>query len=90
MKRYHLYIKGDVQQVGFRWYTQRAAEETGVRGCVRNLPDGRVEITAEGKEADLEMFLQKIHNGYLGRNISEVDRSEQPYTGEFSSFDIIL
>lgn len=88
MKRYHVYINGRVQQVGFRWYARRIAEETGVCGWVKNLDNGSVEITAEGKESDLEDFLQKLRNGYLGKNISEIHKSDQPYTGEFSSFSI--
>ncbi len=90
MKRYHVCVRGDVQQVGFRWYARRTAEETGVCGWVRNLADGSVEITAEGKEADLEMFLQKLNSGYLGKNISEISKSDQSYTGEFNSFTIVL
>jgi acylphosphatase len=90
MKRHHLYIKGYVQGVGFRWYVQRDAEETKVYGWVKNLNDGRVEVIAEGEESDLVSFLQKIQSGYLGRNISEINKSDEPYTGKFTSFDIVF
>ncbi len=88
MKGYHLYVSGDVQQVGFRWYTRQIAQETGVYGWVKNLDDGRVEIMVEGEEAALDSFLQKIQNGYLGKNISEINKFDQLYTGRFTSFKI--
>ena len=90
MKRYRVYINGRVQQVGFRWYARRTAEETGIYGWVKNLDNGMVEITAEGKESDLETFLHKLQNGHLGKNISEINKSDQSYTGEFSSFSIVF
>lgn len=88
MKRYHLYIRGYVQQVGFRWYTRKIAEETGISGWVKNLADGRVEVVAEGENSNLISFLQKIRSGYLGKNISGINKSDEPYTGKFTSFDI--
>ena len=68
MKRYHLFISGIVQGVGFRWYTQRIARSNNICGWVKNLPDGRVEVVAEGKEEDVENFLNALKEGYLGRN----------------------
>ncbi len=47
-------ISGLVQGVGFRYYALRRAQERGVVGYVRNLPDGRVEVVAEGAEEALE------------------------------------
>ena len=44
----HLMVEGHVQGVSYRAYTQRQASGLGLEGYVRNLPDGRVEIVAEG------------------------------------------
>lgn len=88
MKRYHLYIEGIVQGVGFRWYARRTGNLTGVDGWVRNLPDGRVEIVVEGEDEKVEKFIQELKNGYLGANIKRIEKFEEVYKGEFKGFEI--
>lgn len=88
MKRVHLIISGRVQGVGFRFYTRDIAMETGVKGWVKNLKNGSVEAVAEGSPAEIKEFLKRIKEGYLGRNISHIEEREEPYSGEFISFDI--
>ena len=90
MKRYHLFISGIVQGVGFRWYTQRIARSNNICGWVKNLPDGRVEVVAEGKEEDIENFLNALKEGYLGRNIEKIDKSEEVYEGKYTDFSIVF
>ena len=91
MKRIHLYVSGYVQGVGFRWYAEKIARQMAdVTGFVRNLGDGRVEIVAEGEEAQLERFLNELKSGYLGKNIEDIQNLEEPYTGQFSAFAIIF
>jgi acylphosphatase len=77
-----------VQGVGFRYTAQDIAMSMGITGWVKNLEDGRVEIVAEGKEKDLNEFLDKISKGQLGRYIKNVELSWEKSTGEFSDFDI--
>ncbi len=90
MKRLHLYVSGYVQGVGFRWYAERIARQMGaITGFVRNLGDSRVEVVAEGEEAQLEKFLHELKSGYLGKNISDIRRLDEPCTGQFSAFTII-
>ena len=88
MERCHIFVKGKVQQVGFRFYAREIASETKITGWVKNLPDGRVEIVAEGEDAQIQDFLQKLNEGYLGRNISEILKNTETHTGEFTSFSI--
>jgi len=88
MKQIHLIVIGRVQGVGFRFYARDIAQKTGVNGWVKNLPDGNVEITAEGSIEKVEMFFEKLKEDYLGKNISHINKSEKPYTGTFSSFEI--
>lgn len=56
-------VVGRVQGVGFRRFVQRCAEQAGVSGWVRNLPDGTVECEVEGVQAALESFLQQVRQG---------------------------
>lgn len=71
-----LRITGRVQGVGFRWFTRRSADDLGVRGSVRNRPDGSVEIHAEGTESSLERFEERVRRGPPGARVDEVRRVE--------------
>lgn len=48
MERATIYVRGEVQGVGFRWWTRSQALALGLTGSARNLPDGRVEVVAQG------------------------------------------
>lgn len=63
MIRAHILVQGRVQGVGFRQFTCRAAVQLGLTGWVRNLPDGRVEIVAEGEDLPLTSFMALIRQG---------------------------
>jgi acylphosphatase len=56
-------LRGRVQGVGFRYFARQRAEVHGIAGFVRNLPDGSVEIHAEGEEAALRDFEADIRRG---------------------------
>jgi len=56
-------VEGRVQGVGFRWWTRREALRLGLRGTVRNLPDGRVEVQAVGSAEALALFLETLCTG---------------------------
>lgn len=51
------WVRGDVQGVGFRWWTRSRGLELGMRGTATNLPDGRVEVVAEGTRQACEQLL---------------------------------
>lgn len=59
----HLLFTGNVQGVGFRAYTRRAARTAGVTGWVRNLADGRVEILLQGDPDRVDGVIQQIAGG---------------------------
>lgn len=88
MKRMHVFYSGHVQGVGFRYAAQDIAESLGLKGWVKNLADGRVEIITEGKEADIKEFLDQILKGQLNRYIKNTELSWEKPTGEFKDFDI--
>ena len=62
MKRSYV-VSGAVQGVGFRHYTWRQGLRIGLKGWVRNLPDGRVEAVAEGTAEQLEEFERALRQG---------------------------
>jgi acylphosphatase len=60
---YRIYVSGRVQGVGYRWSAVREARRKGITGYVKNLPDGRVYIEAEGTRRQLEEFVDWCMKG---------------------------
>ena len=85
----HLIIVGRVQGVFYRASTREAAHALGLKGWVRNLPDGSVEAVAEGPEEAVERFVAWCRKGPPGAFVTDVRRTARPATGEYSSFDVI-
>jgi acylphosphatase len=86
-QRCQVFYSGHVQGVGFRYTTSRIAGNFEVTGFVRNLPDGRVELVAEGESQELTAFLQEVAER-MANNIRSTAVDRRAATGEFSSFDI--
>jgi acylphosphatase len=87
-ERRRVYYSGRVQGVGFRFTAQRLAEDFAVNGFVRNLPDGRVELVAEGEVATVVAFLTAIRSEMGDRVRSESVFREPPGDPPFSDFSI--
>jgi acylphosphatase len=87
MRQLHLVIRGRVQGVGFRSFVQWRARQLGVHGRVRNLPDGSVELRAEGDEATLRELLAIARRGPSSAAVREVEESWSDATGAFTRFD---
>ena len=73
-------LHGRVQGVGFRWWTCSQARRLDLRGTVRNLPDGSVEVHAAGTEESLDVFLVALRTGPPGARVLG-ERHVQP-TGD--------
>ena len=87
--RVHIFYSGRVQGVGFRYTIKTVAAGFEATGTVRNLPDGRVELVAEGPRAELEAFRQAIRDAGLEHFIRNEDASWSEATGEFREFEIV-
>lgn len=87
-KRVHLYVSGRVQGVFFRAHTRDLARSLGLSGFVRNLPDGRVEIVAEGEEEALRKLITFAHQGPPLAQVTSVEEHWEEPTGQFSGFSI--
>ena len=89
MKRLHATISGRVQGVWFRASAVDQARELGLVGWVRNLPDGRVELVAEGPQADLEALEKWCHRGPPLAQVREVLAQWLDAEGQFLGFRIL-
>jgi acylphosphatase len=81
-------ISGRVQGVGFRWFVQEAASVEGLHGWVRNLPDGRVEIRAEGDAEALERFERRVRVGPRASRVEDVDVTDVGASGHDTGFTV--
>lgn len=57
------FVKGQVQGVGFRWWTRARALELGLSGSATNLEDGRVQVVAEGQQQACQALLEQLSGG---------------------------
>ncbi|MCZ7391805.1 MAG: acylphosphatase [Candidatus Methanoperedens sp.] len=89
MKRINALISGEVQGVGYREAVKRFAFELSIYGWVRNLEDGRVEITAEGENQSIEKFFEKININRYPIFVEKVETKEEIYKGDLKSFKVI-
>ena len=80
-------VRGRVQGVGFRYFTQRAAAELGLGGYVRNLDDGRVEVYAVGPEEKLSELAGRLYHGPRWAEVDGVDEQEAEVRA-YASFEI--
>ncbi len=87
MRRVRVIVSGQVQGVGFRYHTRRVADRLGVTGWVRNLPDGTVEVEAEGDEKSVEDLVAWLADGPAGAQVRHNRVTEMDPTGG-SGFDI--
>ncbi len=87
-KRVHIYVSGRVQGVGFRFFTIRVAKDLNLKGFVKNLPDGRVEIVAEGDAESLARLIEAVRRGPRLARVDNIEVKWETPTGEFKGFYI--
>lgn len=87
MQAVRLTVKGRVQGVGFRYFACRRAEELGVIGWVRNLPNGDVEAHAQGEPEALTKFSAALHSGPAMAYVLDVTEEQAP-VGDFVGFSV--
>jgi acylphosphatase len=84
-----IYYSGNVQGVGFRYSVKSTAAGYEVTGVVRNLPDGRVQLQAEGARDELEAFRQGIRDAGLEHFIRNEEVAWSESQNEFRGFEIV-
>ncbi len=85
--RRHCFFKGRVQGVGFRYTAKNISISYDVYGFVRNLPDGRVELVAEGPGKEVRSFVEAICER-MRPHIQQIEQDEEPFSGQFAQFSI--
>ena len=89
MRTLRIKVSGLVQEVGYRYFTKRLADRLGVKGWVKNLFDGRVEVLAQFPDEETErQFLSELEQGPPYSNVTSVDYTPEESPQEFSHFEI--
>ncbi len=73
----------------FRDFTTRKARKVGVKGFVRNLPDGTVEVVAQGNRGNLEKLIEYLHKGSILSNVENVTIEWRTPQKTFDSFELV-
>jgi acylphosphatase len=82
-------ISGRVQGVFYRATTLTEAKNLNVRGTVRNLPDGCVEVVAEGDDLAVQVLIKWCEQGPPSAWVEKIEQTQEPYQNEFSDFRIV-
>lgn len=82
-----VFFMGRVQGVGFRYQALQVAKGYEVSGFVMNLPDGRVQLEAEGTKAEVRDFIVAVHERMEGY-VRKVEQTETQRAAQFQGFSI--
>lgn len=88
-KAVKIIINGTVQGVFFRNFVKEQADKLGLKGFVRNLDNGDVEIIAEGDGAAVEQMIDICKKGPKFAQIRNVTMEERKYSGEYTEFKVL-
>ena len=81
-------VHGKVQGVYYRAFVSRIAKSLSLKGYVKNLSNGDVEVEAEGMKDVLEELLRRLKAGPDGAVVEKIDITWPEYTGKYSAFDV--
>jgi acylphosphatase len=87
IRSYKILVKGKVQGVNYRYNAQAAAHKYDLTGYVMNTHDGHVFINAEGREENLQRFIEWCNTGPTKAEVTEVNAEEQEVVG-YTTFEI--
>lgn len=86
--RVHIWVKGRVQNVGFRAHVEYHALQIGVLGWVRNIGSDTVETVAEGTRTQIAEFIKSVKQGPRASHVDEARMEFEPLTGQLTGFDV--
>lgn len=84
----YIKVTGEVQGVGYRYFAFKNANELGIRGYVRNLADGSVEVLAEGEKELIEHYKSILSQGPGFSSVDQIEILFSPYQAKYKSFSV--
>lgn len=89
MKQVHIFVSGEVQGVGYRFWAKSAASKMGLKGWVKNLQEGRVELVVQGDELKLKQFIDRAKEGPFTAEVKNVEENWEEIDQIFEGFVIL-
>ncbi|MDQ3862938.1 MAG: acylphosphatase [Actinomycetota bacterium] len=89
LERAHVLVSGQVQGVFFRDSTRQKAEELGLEGWVKNVPDGRVEALFEGPSEKVREMVRWCEEGPRHASVESVDTNFESARGDLETFEVL-
>ncbi|MDO8755523.1 MAG: acylphosphatase [Anaerolineales bacterium] len=86
--RVHIWVRGRVQNVGFRAHVEYKALQIGILGWVRNIGQDTVETVAEGTRIQIDEFIEMVNQGPRGSRVDEARIEDEPTTGQLEGFTV--
>ncbi len=86
--RVHIWVRGRVQNVGFRAHVEYHALEIGVLGWVRNIGSDIVETVAEGTRLQIDQFIEMVRQGPRASRVEQARVEYEATTGQLTGFDV--
>jgi acylphosphatase len=87
--RAHILAFGRVQGVFYRASAKKVADKIGICGCVKNLPDGSVELLVEGEKEKVEKMIDWCKKGPFLAKVNRIEVDWQDYVGDLKNFQIL-
>ncbi|KAH7309259.1 Acylphosphatase-like domain-containing protein [Rhexocercosporidium sp. MPI-PUGE-AT-0058] len=88
VKRLSFRVHGDVQGVGFRYFTRKKASSYGLTGWVRNTPDNQVEGEAQGGDDVLQKFMKDVDSGPSHATVDKVEKKDIDVVDGETGFEV--
>ncbi len=88
IRKVKILVSGRVQGVYFRLFTQNKAKHFALKGSVRNLSDGRVEIIAEAENQAIEKFIRWCRRGPITARVDNIEVTELEHDELLTIFEI--
>ncbi len=84
----NIIVSGIVQGVGYRYFVSKLARKMDLKGWVKNLPTGEVEIEVEGPRGLIESLIKELRIGNPWATVTNIEVHWKKYTGKYTGFDI--
>ena len=88
MKTIKIFVTGSVQGAYFRQFVNKTAGELKLKGFVRNLDNGKVEVVVEGRDENVNKMIEECKKGAPQASVKEIQVEELSHQG-FDSFKIL-
>ena len=86
---YKIIVQGRVQGVGYRWFSMQIAQQLEIKGYVKNLFNGDVEVFAQGDDASVQQFINQLRKGPSFSNVNNLNIYDADFDHSLNQFKVI-